>query len=286
MPAGPVAAPAVGGRVLVVWGPPGAPGRSTVAVGLAAEIARRRHRTILVDADPHAASVAQQLGILDEVSGLLAAVRLAAAGRLEDELASVQRGLGQWLSVVTGLPRPDRWSELRPGAVGTLLAAAREHGHVVVDTGAGLEQEPVPDYGLRPGRNTSTLESLDVADEVVVVGSADPVGLARLARGLVDLREVLGPRVVRVVVNRMRPSLGWSEREVAEMVHGFDRIASLHFLPDDQPATDRALVTGRTLVEVGDGALARAVAGVADAVVPPGDPWARPVAGRARRTSR
>ena len=51
----------------------------------------------------------------------------------------------------------------------------------------------------------------------VVVGSADPVGLSRLARGLVDLREVVGPAPVHVVVNRMRASLGWSEKEVAGM---------------------------------------------------------------------
>ena len=32
-----------------------------------------------------------------------------------------------------------------------------------------------------------TLAALEAADEVVVVGSADPVGLSRLARGLVEL---------------------------------------------------------------------------------------------------
>ena len=41
----------------------------------------------------------------------------------------------------------------------------------------------------RPGRNQLTLGAVDVADEVLVVGTPDPVGLSRLARGLVDLRE-------------------------------------------------------------------------------------------------
>ena len=47
------------GPVIAVWGPAGAPGRTTVAAGLAAELAHRERRTILVDADPHggAASV-------------------------------------------------------------------------------------------------------------------------------------------------------------------------------------------------------------------------------------
>src|SRR5690606_34947631 len=104
--------------------------------------------------------------------------------------------------------------------------------------------------------------------EIVVVGSADPIGLARLARGLVELTEVTGARTFTVVVNRMRASLGWSEREVAAMVSGFADIASLHFLPEDRAATDRALVAGRTLTETGDSTLGRGIADVVDGLRP------------------
>ena len=262
--------PGSAGRVVAVWGPAGAPGRTTVAAALAAESSRRGRRTVLVDADPYGGAVAQSLGVLDEVSGLLSAARLAAAGQLEEHFASVQRGLDDRLSVVTGLPRGDRWVEVRAGTVEHLLEVARTQAHVVVDTGFSLEDDPGADYGSRPARNQLTLGSLDVADEVVAVGGADPVGLSRLARGLVDLREVVGARPVHVVVNRMRASLGWSERDIAGMVAGFARLAGLHFLPDDQPSVDRALVAGRTLVEVGDSPLARAVARLADAVGPEG----------------
>ena len=274
------------GRVLVVWGPPGAPGRTTIATGLAAELARRRMRTTLVDADPVSASVAQQLGVLDEVSGLLAAARLASTGGLEDGLASTQRALDRHLSVVTGLPRPDRWVEVRPGVVEHLLGLAGAQGHVVVDTGPGLEDERSGDLGTRPSRHQLTLEALDAADEVVVVGAADPVGLSRLARGLVDLRERLPGTPVRVVVNRMRPSLGWSERDVAGMVAGFARHAGLHFVPDDRPTVDRALVTGSTLVGQGDAPVVRAVAAVADALVGPGPASAPASRLRRRRAGR
>src|SRR5262249_54584000 len=71
------------GRTIAVWGPAGAPGRTTVAVSLAAALARRGLRTTLVDADPYGGSVAQHLGVLDEVSGLLSAARLTADGALE-----------------------------------------------------------------------------------------------------------------------------------------------------------------------------------------------------------
>ncbi|WP_341927498.1 hypothetical protein, partial [Nocardioides psychrotolerans] len=181
-------APTAGARVVAVWGPAGAPGRTTVAAAIAAELARRRHRTILVDADPYGGTVAQQLGIMDEVSGLLAAGRLATAGDLAERFFSVQRGVDAHLSVVTGLPRADRWVELRPGAIELVLETAREHGQVVVDTGFSLEDDPGRDYGTRPSRNQLTLGSLECADEVVVVGTADPVGLSRLARALVDQR--------------------------------------------------------------------------------------------------
>jgi len=256
-----------GGRVIVVWGPAGAPGRTTVALGLGAELAARGRPTLVVDADPHAGSVAQHLGVTDDVSGLLAAARHATAGELEHRFASAQRDVGNGLRVLTGLPRPDRWVEVRAGAIEQIIEAAAAQGHVVVDTGFALEEEPV-EFGSLPGRNSMTLGALAVADEVVVVGSADPVGLSRLARGLVELREVTGGAPVRVVVNRMRGTLGWSERDIAGMVEGFTRLRSLHFVPDDRAAVDHALISGRTLVEAGDSACRRALAKVADRLVP------------------
>ncbi len=254
------------GRVLVVWGPAGAPGRTTVATALAACLARSR-RTTLVDVDPYGGSVAQVLGILDEVSGLLAAARLAGAGMLEERFSSVQRGLDPQLTVVTGLPRPDRWTEVRAGTVELLVETAAREGHVVVDTGFSIEQDL--DVGGRPGRHQMTLAALDVADEVLVVGNPDPVGLSRLARALVDLRESHPTTPTRVVVNRMRPTLGWSEREVEHMVAGFVRPVGLHFLPEDRDTVDRALVTGRTLLETSaESPLAVAVAALGHAVAP------------------
>jgi MinD-like ATPase involved in chromosome partitioning or flagellar assembly len=261
------AATGPGGPVIAVWGPAGAPGRTTVAAGVAAVLAQRDRRTILVDADPYGASVGQQLGIVDGVSGLLAAARLTVSGQLEERFASVQRGIDSHLSVITGLPRPDRWVELRSGAVHHLLESARRQAHVVVDTGFSLEDDPGPDFGSRPPRNQLTLASLELADEVVVVGSADPVGLSRLVRGLAELRELVPATPLRVVVNRMRPSLGWSEKDVAGMVGGYARLSGLHFLADDQATVDRALVAGRTLPELGESAISRALSALVDALL-------------------
>jgi hypothetical protein len=187
----------------------------------------------------------------------------------------VQRALGDRLTVVTGLPRADRWVEVRSGVVEHLLEAARSHGHVVVDTGFSLEDDPAGDLVARPGRNQLTLAALEVADEVLVVGTADPIGLSRLARGLVELRERRSGTPVCVVVNRMRSSLGWSERDITGMVEGFARLAAVYFLPDDRAAADRALTTGTSVPESGDSELARALAVLSDAVVPPPAPHRR-----------
>jgi len=269
-PPGPPGTPGPGGQagpVVAVWGPAGAPGRTTVATGVAAQLARREVRTLLVDADPHAPSVGQQLGMVDGVSGLLAAARLTAGGQLEERLASVQRAIDPRLSVVTGLPRPDRWVEVRPGALEHLVETARRQACVVLDTGPSLEDDPASDAGARPGRNHLTLAALDLADEVVVVGTADPVGLSRLVRALADLRELRPATPVRVVVNRMRASLGWSERDVVGMVAEYATPVGLHFLPDDQATLDRALVAGRTVPELGDSPVARALGALSDALL-------------------
>jgi MinD-like ATPase involved in chromosome partitioning or flagellar assembly len=258
------------GRVLAVWGPTGAPGRTTVAVGIATELARAGVEVLLADVDPYGGAVAAHLGVLDEVSGLLAAARAANTGQLDGvRLAGLARRLGEGLRVLTGLPRPDRWQEVRPAAFGELLEeAARLSPWLVLDTGFSLEADPLPAFGgAGRGRNQMTLATLARADEVVVVGAADPVGLARLARGLVELHELLPAVRPRVVVNRTRSTLGWSDREIRGMVEGFVRCLDVHFLPEDRAAADRALMAGRSLAESGDSALRRAMTELAQGVL-------------------
>jgi hypothetical protein len=96
-----------------------------------------------------------------------------------------------------------------------------------------------------------------------VVGAADPVGLARLARGLVELEDAVPGVSPRVVVNRTRPTLGWSDQEIRDMVEGFARPVGLHFLPEDRAAADRALMAGKSLVESGESPLRSAIGDLA-----------------------
>ena len=260
------------GQVVAVWGPTGAPGRTTVAIGLAAELADLGHPALLVDADVYGGSVAQHLAMLDDVSGVLAAARNAKVGALDGAALALHcRAVGP-LRVLTGLPRPDRWPELSPAAMSSILTCARGLArHVVVDCGFSLESEEDLMFDTAaPRRNGATWSVLEQADRVLAVGAADPVGLSRLARGVVDLGASLPGREVSVVVNRMRGSLGWSAGEATAMIERFTGRGGAVVLPEDGAACDRALVRGGTLAECAPGsplrsalrALAADVAGV------------------------
>lgn len=262
-----------------------------MATGVAAELAQRGRPVLLVDADPYGGAVGQHLGVLDEVSGLLACARSANAGGLDaDTLAGIARTVGgDGLRVLTGLPRPDRWSEVRAAAFDDLLDAAVSLApDVVVDVGFSLEQDAADPFGSAPQRNGMTLAALERADRVLVVGAADPVGLARLARGLVDLHDRFPRTPVHVTVNRNRPSLGWSEAEVRGMVEGFVGPVGVSFLPEDRAAADRSLMAGRSLVELADSPLRRGLAALVDDLeAPPGADHVRGRgAGRTRRSVR
>ena len=248
------------GEVVAVWGPTGAPGRSTVAIGLAAELAELGHPTMLVDADVYGGAVAQHLAILDDVSGLLAAARNAKVGALDPSALAAHCRQTGGLRILTGLPRPDRWPELSPAAMSAVLVAARATvDYVVVDCGFSLESEEELMFDTAaPRRNGATLCVLEQADRVLAVGAADPVGLSRLARGVVDLTASLPWCEPSIVVNRMRPSLGWSAAEATAMIERFTGRGPAVVLPEDRAGCDKALVRGQTLAECAPGSALRA----------------------------
>jgi MinD-like ATPase involved in chromosome partitioning or flagellar assembly len=234
-----------------------------VAVTLASEIAALGATAMLADADTYGPSVAQVLGLLDESAGLGAAVRAALQGGLDPErLARLAPFIGPNLRVLTGLPRPSRWPELRPSGLEVVWHHARGVADwTVVDCGFALEaDEEITFDTTAPRRNGATLSALSAADVVLAVGTADPVGLQRLVRGLQELADVLPPgRVPRVVVTRVRPGgVGsYPNLRVADALARYAGVTSVVLVPDDRPAFDAALLAGRTVTEVVPGSSAR-----------------------------
>ncbi len=295
-PVGAVAgeSPAAGSRrgparapVVAVWGPTGAPGRTTIATTLAAEVARRGIEVLLVDADTYGGCVAQTLGLLDEAPGIAAACRAADQGLLDlPALSRVAPTVVPGLRVLTGLPKAERWPEVRAAALERVLELSRSLVQVVVvDCGFCLEDDEELSYDtVAPRRNEATLTSLAASDHVVAVSGADPVALQRFVRGLQELGTVPSGEPVPVV-NRVRSVAVGSrpESRIADSLLRFAGLTSVRFVPDDPGALDGALLAGRSLVEhAPDSPVIDAVADLATALLP----WTVPAGQRRDRRER
>jgi len=260
------------GSVVAVWGPTGAPGRTTLAVALADELAQLAQGALLVDADVYGGTVAAAVGLLDESPGLAAACRQAGGQRLDAVgLAALCWQLGPQLRVLTGLPIASRWPEVRPSAIAPVLAAARVLADfTVVDCGFSLETDEELSFDtLAPRRNGATLAVLDDADLVLVVGSADPIGLPRLVRALADLREAEVGAPTWIVLNRVRAGVvpGDVRAELTAALQRFAGREPAALLPLDQRSVDAALAGGRLVREANPaGPLRQAVLELAAAV--------------------
>ncbi|MEN9620953.1 MAG: hypothetical protein RL499_1146 [Actinomycetota bacterium] len=250
------AAPSGAPRVIAVWGPAGAPGRTTVAIGLAAEFAARGFAVCLADADTYGGTVAPALGLLDESPGFAAACRLAGAETLtHSELDRVSQSApaagGATFAVLTGIGRPHRWPELSSSRVTAVLEQCRRWRTVtIIDAGFSLEtDEEISSDVAAPRRNAATIAALRAADDVVAVGAADPLGLARLLRTHADLLETVDGARVRIVANRVRASvLGIDPHgQVRQTLDRFGGIRDAVLIDDDRDAADAALLTARAV---------------------------------------
>lgn len=163
---GPARASDDAGRIVTVWGPVGAPGRTTTAIELAAalsvgpvsdagplrgwrsgagragragpsRIAGRgaarvlrdgtREQVILADADTYGPSVAPRLGMLDESAGLAGAVRAAGTGPLDVTTLARHAPIAlPGVRVLAGIGRAARWTELSGAALDAVWERARD----------------------------------------------------------------------------------------------------------------------------------------------------------------
>jgi len=249
------------GVLIAVWGPPGAPGRTSVAVALADELSRSNHEVLLVDADVWGACIPLVLGMWDEASGLSIACREAErAGFDAAALAQCARSLNSQWRVLTGIPQLDRAPELPPLALSRVWETARSLATVtIIDVGADLGvgfgahhrdlgSRPIDLVADAPHRVAHSV--LAAADMVIAVGCADPVGIDRLAKALAVLDEA-GVAAPLVVVNRLRRSVlgAHPEDQIRTALAESSYAGELAFIPDDPAAFDNALRDGRTLAE-------------------------------------
>ena len=233
------------GRIIVVWSGAGAPGRSFLAIELATEAALAGKKVTLVDADTRASSIAARLGMLGETSGIVRLCRSVEAGTFSptadtDAHARIRIGKAV-LRVTTGLPRPSRWQEVGKAALKRSLEALRQGSEVViVDVAAPADNDHDVSFDtFAPQRDDATLTALEVADDVVVVGTADAVGLPRLMRAAAYAPELTQARI-SVVVNQV------SKGAVRGVKRAWERFGPKTmqpevFIPKDAEAVEHAL---------------------------------------------
>jgi MinD-like ATPase involved in chromosome partitioning or flagellar assembly len=226
------------GALIAVWGPVGAPGRTSVAVMMAEELAAAGRAVRLVDADTYGPSISQLLGLPgDDVPGLAAAARSAHHGRLDAAgLVRHLRSVDDGLEVMTGLARADRWPELRASSIKIVLDLLTTAPFTTVaDIGFGIENDEELSFDtLAPRRHAAALMVLERADVVVATAAADPVSVRRLVHGLDQLREVSGDGVIEVVLNRV-PARGGRRlaQDVAELLGEHGHRVRVHPVVDD-----------------------------------------------------
>jgi pilus assembly protein CpaE len=197
------------GTVHVVLGPNGGAGRTTIAVALADLLARGGDSVALVDASLQFGAVAS-------------ALRVPRAPRITDVLTdergrpqpvdAVAESLADGLETVHGVrvlaapSDPVEADRVTPEELGLVLGLLREQvEHVIVDCPAGLGAE--------------VLTSLDLADRVLVVSSADVPAAASL-RSFLEVLDQLGiaDERVHVIVNKELPGSGLDAADVAEVL--------------------------------------------------------------------
>ena len=233
------------GRVVAVWGPMGAPGRTTVALGLAEVLAEGGYRVCAVDADTYAPSMALALGVVEDTSGLIVACRQAESGVLTDgRLTGLTRRVGDGWHLLGGLSSVDRWPELRATALDRVWAACREEFDVVVvDIGFCLERDDTGAWARQ--RNAAALTALAAADHVVAVADASPTGVVRLAAAWPALETAVPGAPVTVVRNRgSGRDREWSRAAAACGVR-----APVHDVPSDPRRVGRSWARGLSLRE-------------------------------------
>lgn len=260
-------------RCTAIWGAHGSPGVTTIAIGVAAALAGRGRRVLLIDADVYGGAIAPLLGIADEAPGFAAACRLAGAGGLTagelDRVASTGGRAETRFHVLTGIANPARWPELSGRRVREVIEVVRPlFDDIIIDAGFNLEtdEELLSDVAA-PRRNAATLAAIDSADRIVAVGEGTPVGVHRHLRARTQLAMLVpDPGSVITVANRIRASAVGVDAagQVRHVLQRFGGISDPILLPEDARACDRAVGDGIPVVDAAPrSALARGVAQLA-----------------------
>jgi pilus assembly protein CpaE len=218
------------GAIVVVYGPKGGAGTTTVAVNVAVALARQRATTVLVDGSLQFGDVGVMLN-LKPVATILDLIERTT--ELDHDLiSSVVTSHRSGLKVLIAPPRPEMAEAVQPEHMEALLKHLRRHyAYVIVDTGSKLDDV--------------TLAMLDLADRILLVTQTELPAIKNASRFL-DLANDLGyPREkVILVVNEVIEKQGISPLDVAKAL----KRPSPLIIPFEEREARRAVNQGEPLI--------------------------------------
>ena len=204
--------------LVVVLGPKGGVGKTTVATNLSTTLAQGGRRTLLIDLDLQFGDVGLVLGVQPDhtIHDLV-----TAQGRLDgDRLRGFVKRSADGVDVLLAPGRPDQADAVTSERLTELLdVARREYDLVVVDT--------------PPAFTSTTIVAIDHAQHVVMVGTMDLPGLKNMKVGLETLSLMGFPR------DRVVTVLNRSDSKVGLIAHDVKKI--LDAAPDVSVPSDRAV---------------------------------------------
>ncbi|MGN6378952.1 MAG: AAA family ATPase [Gaiellales bacterium] len=211
-------APAEATPLIVVLGPKGGVGKTTVSTNLATELARRGRRTLLIDLDLQFGDCGVALGITPErtIYDLVSAPGRLDGERLGGFLARSSDGVHVLLAPV----RPDQADAVTSERLDEILHVAHaEFDAIVVDTPLAF--------------TATTIAAIDRAHHTVMVGTLDLAGLKNAKVGAETLAMMGFPAErVTTVLNRGDSKVGLMAADVAKV---------LSREPDSTVPSDRAV---------------------------------------------
>ena len=205
----------------------GAPGTTTIAIGLAATLSATGRRVLLIDGDLRGGSICACLD-LDPRRGL-AGLSIGSGDRLQGVLDELQEGPG--FSVLAGVERPEAQERLLPERISRAIAVCQERFDVIlIDAGETIS-------GVTSATGAAFVRP---AERVLLVTTADLLGLWNARSCLRFITESLGvpPEAVSTVISRHRGTEQYGAQEV-ERALGLRVLAAI---PEDLRAARRALV--------------------------------------------
>lgn len=216
------------GHITAVFAASGGSGATEVAVELARALGRRGERTVLVDGDELAPSLAQRLNL-----ALHPNIRTAVdvvehgTGRLSECLTAIASNL----ECMVGIPHPKDWVEMRGSDMTAVLGElARGRPQIVVNGSPSIEDLTTFGGADRFGLSRAVASA---ADTIVMVCSPTPMGIARLIDRVADLATLSDNKPIHVVVNRTQKGT-FKRNEITREIQRSFGAAGIHFVPADQ----------------------------------------------------